>query len=111
MTPAAFAAGGCGCIFGRKKDAIMVSWNLGKSRLERTVCLDDSRDLAVLAQRIRRRLPKGLKLHKTRGRRQLEMFGEYWMNDSCGLMPIAHHLDLVSLARRLHICMLDLDLD
>lgn len=69
------------------------------------------RALGVLSQRIRRRLPKGLRLHKARGQRQTAVFGNYWLEDVLQIMPIVRHVDLVSLARRLQIYMLDLDVD
>ena len=73
--------------------------------------MERRRALGVLAQRIRRRLPKGLRLHKARGQRQTAIFGNYWLEDVLQIMPIVRHVDLVPIARRLNIFMLDLDVE
>lgn len=66
-------------------------------------------EFRLLESRVRRRLRAGrLQLHKSRGAKQAAMFGRYWITDYFDVMPIHHHVDLPSLARRLHVWFDDL---
>jgi hypothetical protein len=66
-------------------------------------------EFRLLEARVRRRLRDGrLVLHKSRGERQTALFGRYWITDTFNVMPILHHVDLPSLAQRLHVWFGDL---
>jgi hypothetical protein len=66
--------------------------------------------MRLLEKRVRRRLREGrLVLHKSRGERNIWLFGSYWVCDSMGVMPILRHVELPALARRLHVYFADLD--
>jgi hypothetical protein len=66
--------------------------------------------LRVLESRVRRRLRNQcLVLHKSRGSRQSNLFGRYWVTDYGNVMPILRHVDLPSLASRLGIWFQDLN--
>jgi hypothetical protein len=68
--------------------------------------------MRLLESRVRRRLREGrLLLHKTRGKSQSALLGRYWIRDRWNVMPILHHVDLPSLANRLGVCFVDLDID
>jgi len=72
----------------------------------------DKSDYAMLEKRIRRALAKGrLRLHKSRGERQKMIFGDYWLTDCLGIMPILRRVDLLSLAKQLYVWHDDLQLD
>ena len=67
--------------------------------------------MRLLEGRVRRRLRDGrLVLHKSRGERNTWLLGRYWVCDSMGVMPILRHVELPSLARRLHVGFADLDI-
>jgi hypothetical protein len=68
--------------------------------------------LRLLEKRVRRALKYGrLVLHKSRGERNTDLFGRYWVCDSMGVMPILRHVELPALARRLHVWFADLDIE
>lgn len=66
---------------------------------------------AVLEGRVRRRLRKlMLVLHKSRGKKQAQLLGRYWITDHFNVMPIQHHVDLSTLAARIGVWCSDLNL-
>jgi hypothetical protein len=69
------------------------------------------RAIQALEKRVRRALRYGkLVLHKSRGERERDLFGRYWVCDSLGVMPILRHVELPALARRLRVYFADLDI-
>jgi hypothetical protein len=69
-------------------------------------------EMRLLESRLRRRLREGrLVLHKTRGKSQAALLGRYWIRDRWNVMPILHHVELPTLARRLGVYFGDLSLD
>jgi len=66
-------------------------------------------EFRLLESRVRRRLRDArLVLHKSRGDKQAATFGRYWITDALNVMPILHHVDLSSFAKRLHVWFGDL---
>jgi hypothetical protein len=72
--------------------------------LRHRAAVDRAADMRVLESRVRRRLRTGrLVLHKSRGKKQANLLGRYWLTDALAVMPILHHVDLPALADRLHV--------
>lgn len=68
--------------------------------------------MRLLEKRVRARLGRlSLVLKKSRGARQKEMFGAYWVRHEWNITPILHHVHLPTLARQAGVFFADLHID